>query len=199
MTYSISQTDPAAMTSEEIDAEFAGFIDLAEEVVARMAVLLAEKRKRRQPHPFFQHSILRFWESIADNRLHPKAAILLANRDMIKAVIPLPHKQQLEIAYGKEIATATQDGQSENMPIHRMDGPTLKRAFGPEGIRSIKAQSEIIREANKVERHGAITVDRTHGRLRIGNQTFTPDEFDDAFLALGFKIVLARDADTKAG
>ena len=65
--------------------------------------------------------VLRFWESIADNRLHPKAAILLANRDMIKAVIPLPHKQQLEIAYGKEIATATQDGQSEN--IH----PPLKR------------------------------------------------------------------------
>jgi len=200
MTYSISQTDPAQLSTEEIHEEIASFATLASEVVARWAVLLKELSKRRAPHPMFRHPVMQFWESIAECRLSPRAAVLLADRNrgtMIRAVLPLPIVEQEAIAEGREIPVAVQTDigeiKSDNVPIHRMDAATMKRAFSTKGIRTVHEQAEIIRAEGKVERHGSITVDRTHGRLRIGNQTFTPDEFEAAFLALGYKIVLARD------
>jgi hypothetical protein len=196
MTYSISQADPAQLSTEEITAEIDGFIELAEEVVARLSVLLAELRKRRQPHPFFQHAVLRFWQSIADQTLHPKAAIILANREMIKAIIPLPHKDQLEIAYGRYIPVAVTrpDGSvaSDDMPIQRMDTATLRRAFGAAGLRTVHEQAEMIREEGKITRIGMITVLRDEQALKIGNQKIRPEDLKGPLAALGYKIDLTR-------
>jgi len=206
MTYSISQTDPCSLSTEEIHEEIAGFSVLATEVVQRWAALLKELSTRRASHPMFQHPVMQFWQSIAECKLSPRAAVLLADRNMgtmIRAVLPLPIAEQEAIAEGREVPVAarseTGEIKSDDVPIHRMDAATIKRAFGPEGIRTVHEQAEMIRAEGKIERHGAITVDRIHGRLRVGNQTFTPDEFESAFLALGYKIVLARDVSAKAG
>lgn len=202
MTYRISQSDPATLSTEEISAEIDGFIELAEEVVARLSVLLAELRKRRQPHPFFQHAVLRFWESIADQTLHPKAAIILANRDMIKAIIPLPHKDQLEIAYGRHVPVAVTraDGSvaSDDMPIQRMDTATLRRAFGPAGLRTVHEQIEMIREEGSVTRIGMITVLRDEQALKIGNQKIRPEDLKGPLAALGYSLDLRRNANVSA-
>lgn len=196
MTYSISQIDPSGLSTEEITSEIDGFIELAEEVVARLSVLLKELRRRRQPHPFFQHTVLRFWESIAEQTLHPKAAMILANRDMIKAVLPLPRQQQVQIAHGLDIAVATITDtghiRSDDMPIHRMDPATLRRAFGPEGIRSVHEQAEMIRAEGRVEKHGMITVLRDETMLKIGNQKIKPEDLRGPLLALGYRLDLTR-------
>lgn len=203
MTYSISQTDPAQLSTEELTAEIDGFIELAEEVVARLSVILSELRKRRQPHPFFQHAVLRFWESIADESLHPKAAIILANRDMIKAVIPLPHKDQLEVAYGRNVPVAVlkEDGTvgSDDIPIHRMDPQTMRRAFSDEGIRPVYDQAEIMRAEQTIERHGMITVLKDEVMLKIGNQKVKPEDLRGPLMALGYSLDLARNVTSKVG
>lgn len=196
MTYIISQTDPSEMSTEDLTAEIDSFIELAEGVVVRLSAILAELRRRRQPHPFFHHSILRFWESIADRRLHPKAAIILANRNMIKAVIPLPHEQQLELAHGKKLRIAVQreDGSigRDDVPIQRMDARALCRVFGPKGIRSIAEQEAMIREEGKIERIGAITILKGEGLFKVGNQKLTPEEIDRAARQMGYRLILTR-------
>lgn len=196
MAYQISQTDPAKMTTEELTAELDGFVALAVEVAARMSVILAELRKRRTPHPFFQHPVLRFFQSIADGSLHPEAAIILGNRELINAVVPLPRQRQLEVAYGASIpvATLTLDGKikSDDLPIQRMDPATLRRAFGPEGIRSVHEQAEMIRAEGKIERLGMVTVLRDEQVLKIGNQKIRPEDLRGPLAALGYSLDLAR-------
>lgn len=203
MAYRISNTDPSKMTTEELTAELDGFVQLAVEVAARMSVILAELRKRRKPHPFFHHPVLRFFQAIADGALHPEAAILLANGDLIKAVIPLPRQRQLEVAYGAEIpvAVTAPDGKikSDDMPIQRMDPATLRRAFGPDGIRTVHQQIAMIRDEGKIERHGMITVLRDEGLLKISNQKIRPEDLRGPLLALGYSLDLSRNTAAKAG
>jgi len=203
MTYSISQTPPVSLSTEELLEEIANFKTLAVEVVARYSAILAELKARKQYHAFMRHPVLAFFKEIVAGELHPEAALTLGNKALISAVTPLPMEQQLEIARGATVPVARQTDageiKSDDVPITRMDHATMKRAFGPEGLRTVHEQAEMIRAAGKVERHGRITVDRGHGKIRIGGSTFTPDEFQAAFLALGFKIVLARDVSAKAG
>lgn len=196
MSYRISQADPTRMTTEDLHAELAGFTALAAEVAARMAVVLAELRRRRQSHPFFHHPVLGFFQSIADKHLSPEAAVVLGNRDLIKAVLPLPHAEQVAIAYGKEIPVATVNPfgaiVTEQLPIRRMDADTLKRAFGPDGIRTADEQAEIIRTQGRNERHGMITVIREEQVLKIGNQKIRPEDLKGPLAALGYSLDLAR-------
>ncbi len=198
MAYQISQTDPTKMTTEELTAELDGFVALAVEVAARMSVILAELRKRRIPHPFFRHPVLKFFQTIADGSLHPEAAIILGNSEMIAAVIPLPRQRQLEVAYGADIPVAvlTPDGRikSDDLPIQRMDEPTLRRAFGPEGIRPVHEQADMIRALGKIERIGMITVLRDEQVLKIGNQKVRPEDLTGPLAALGYTIRLSRDS-----
>jgi len=197
MHYQISQTNPAAMTTEELTAELGGFVALAAEVAERVSLILAELRKRRQPHPLFAHPVLRFFQSIADNTLSAKAAINLGNMDLIKAVLPLPREQQERIADGEEVPVATlaPDGsvKSDDIPIRRMDAGTLRRAFGPSGIRPVHDQAEMIRAEGKIERHGMITVLRDQSMLKIGNQKVKPEELRGPLMALGYCLEVARE------
>ena len=115
---------------------------------------------------------------------------MLANTPMIKAVLPLPHEDQIEIAHGKEIAVATADGGYENKEIKRMDQPTLKRVFGPHGIRSIKAQSEMIRAAGKIERIGMITILRDENAIKVSGVKLTWEEIGRAARQAGHRLFL---------
>lgn len=203
MAYRISQTNPADLSTEELTAELDGFVELAVEVAARMSVILAELKKRRQPHPFFRHSVLRFFQSIADGALHPEAAIILNNSDMTRAVMSLPMQKQLEVAYGADVpvATLTADGhiKSDDMPIQRMDPATLRRAFGPDGIRPVHEQADMIRAEGKIERHGMITVLRDEMMLKVGNQKIRPEDLRGPLMALGYSLDLTRKVEAKAG
>lgn len=198
MTHTVSQTDPAEMTTEGLLAEIDGFKFLAVEVVERLSLIMSELHKRRQPHPFFHDRIMRFWQSISDQTLAAEAAIILANRDMIKAIIPLPRSEQIDIANGRGIpvATITPDGRikSDDIPIRRMDPATLKRAFGPDGIRTVHEQAEMIRAAGRVERIGAITVLRDEHVIKIGNQKIAPEDLRGPLRALGYRVELERAA-----
>jgi len=203
MKYQISQTDPAAMTTEEMVAEFDGFVGLAAEVAERASALLVELRKRKQPHPFFRHVVLAFFDGIADRSLSAEAAIILGNREMIKAVQPLPVKQQVAIASGEPVAVAVlkSDGTigSDEVPIQRMDAETMKRAFGPTGIRSVYDQGKIMKDQGRCERFGMITVLREETMLKIGNQKVKPEDLRGPLLALGYSLDLTRNTDRKAG
>ena len=203
MAYVISRRDPANMETKEIFAEFDGFTALAVEVVERYSALLVELRKRREPHPFFRHTVLAFFQQIADTQLSPEAAIVLGNQDMIKAVLPLSHEDQIVIAYGREVAIARISGTgkivSDNVPIQRMDRATMARAFGPEGIRPVHEQAEIIRAEGRIERHGMITVLRDEVMLKIGNQKIKPEELKGPLLALGYTLSVSRSVEAKAG
>ena len=196
MTYRISKADPSKMATEDLHAELAGFTALAAEVAARMAIILTELRRRRQNSPFFHHPVLSFFSSIADKTLSPEAAVVLGNRDLIKAVLPLPHDDQISIAYGKEIPVAVVNSfgaiVTEAMPIRRMDADTIKRAFGPEGIRTAEAQAEMIRTQSRIERHGMITVIRQEQVLKIGNQKIRPEDLKGPLAALGYSLDLSR-------
>lgn len=191
-------TAPADMTTEDLLAVVDGIRALSVDVVEYLSGVLAELRTRRISHHFFSDRILSFWQEISANQLAAEAAIGLANRPMIKAVLPLTQKDQIEITHGKEIAVARDDGATENMTIFRMDGPTLNRAFGPHGIRSIKAQSEIIRASAKVEQHGTFKVYPDKGAFRVHGEV-TPEDCRATFLRLGYTIELARNANQKAG
>lgn len=192
-------TAPAKMTTEELLAALDGIRALSVQVIEYLSDVLKELRKRRVQHDFFNDRILSFWQEISSRQLAAEAAIGLANRPMIKAVLPLPLKEQIEVAHGKEIAVATMDGKTEHKTIHRMDQPTLRRAFGPHGIRSIKAQVEMIRAEGRVERIGMVTVLRDEQVLKIGNQKITPEELRGPLMALGYSLDLSRRATTKAG
>jgi hypothetical protein len=199
MNRTVSQNDPDTMTISEKLAELDGFKDFAVGAVKRMSLLMRSLHKDGHRNiPGSRNAILSFYEAIAGDTLHPEAAALLANGPMIKAVMPLPHTQQIEIANGWEVpvATRTMEGEvkSDGMPIQRMDGPTLKRAFGPEGIRSVYDQAEMIKEAGRVQRHGMFTWDEQSGRVRVGNQTFTWEDADIKAVArrAGYSIVLTR-------
>lgn len=203
MAYIISRRDPANMETKELVSELDGFTQLAVEVAERMSLILSELRKRRQPHPFFRHTVLCFFQSIADGQLAPEAAIVLGNQNMIKAILPLPHKEQIEVAYGRPVPVATikSTGEmvSDDVPIQRMDPVTMARAFGPEGIRTVHEQVEIIRAAGRVERHGMITILRDEVMLKIGNQKIKPEELKGPLMALGYRLELTRNSDRAAG
>jgi len=199
MKLQTKNTAPADMSTEELLDAIDGIRALSVEVIEYLSGVLAELRIRRISHHFFNDRILSFWQEISGNQLAAEAAIGLANRHLIKAVLPLPQKEQIEIAHGKDVAVATGDGRSEHMPIHRMDGPTLKRAFGPEGIRSIDDQAELIRAEGKIERIGAITVLKDETMLKIGNQKIKPEELRGPLLALGYTLDISRNATAKAG
>jgi hypothetical protein len=203
MSYHISQTDPATLSTEALLEEIASFKALAVEVVERYSLILMELRKRRQFHAFMRHPVLSFFEAIADGSLQAEAALVLGNRELIAAVLPLPPAKQAEIANGAavEVAVPTPSGEIkvEPMTIRRMDPPTLKRVFGPEGIRPLHEQADIIREQGKIERHGAITVLRDEQVLKIGNQKVRPEDLRGPLAALGYRLDLARNATEKAG
>jgi len=202
MTQHISQTDPRTLSTEEILSEIDGFNTLAVNVLERWSLLLAELKRRRVPKIMFNHPVLKFWESILDQTLDAEAAVLLADKrncKMIKAVLPLPPKQQLAIARGEPVpvATLTDTGEikSDDIPILRMDPATIKRAFGPDGIRTVHEQAEMIRAAGKVQRIGPVTVLRDEHALKIGNQKLRwPEDFEGAARALGYRIELVRSA-----
>lgn len=197
MAYRISQTDPAVLSSEELKAELDGFTALAVEVAERMSLILRELRNRRQAHPFFRHPVLRFFQDIADQNLDAEAAISLTNAELIRAVLPLARARQREISRGAELAVANialdSRVETESMPIFRMDSATLRRVFGPDGIRSITDQAEIIRSEGRVERHGMITVLRDECLIKIGNQKIKPEDLRGPLLALGYTLDLSRD------
>ena len=192
MTNHISQTDPRNLSTEEIFAEIEGFKSLAVNVLKRWSALLAELKRRRVPNIMFSHPVLKFWESINDRTLDAEAAVLLADKQdgkMIKAVLPLPPTRQVAIARGEPVPVAavapSGEIKSDDVPIFRMDTGTLKRAFGPEGIRTVHEQAEIIKSEGMRQRVGRITVLRDEGLLRIANQKFTPEEVRAALIALG--------------
>jgi len=170
------------------------FIDgiraLSIDVVEQLSEALSELRKHRVKHHFFNDRILSFWREINSKQLAAEAAIGLANRPMIMAVLPLPHKDQVEITHGKEIAVANYEGKTEHLPIHRMDGPTLKRAFGPDGIRSIKAQAEMIHAAGKIERIGMITILRDENAVKVSGVKLTWEEIGRAARQAGHRLIL---------
>lgn len=196
MAYQISQTAPASLSTEELLAEIQSFKALAVEVVARYSLILDELKRRRQFHAFMRHPVLSFFKEIAADELAPEAALILGNRELIKSVLPLPRARQIEIANGAAIPVAVRtdagDIRSDDIPIFRMDAPTLKRAFGPEGIRTVHEQAEMIREEGKVERIGVVTVLRDQHAIKIGNQTIRPEEIIPALRSLGYKVELTR-------
>lgn len=197
MAYKISQRDPESMSTEEILSEIDGFKFLAVEVVERLALMLKTLRQRRQPHPFFADRILKFWESICDQSLSAEAAILLGNQELIRAVLPLRLDEQLAFSKGAEVPVAevADDGSVHraHLPIQRMSPSMLKRAFGPDGLRSVSEQSEIIRSQGRIERHGIITVLRDENAVKIGNSKLRwPEDFEVAARALGYRLVLER-------
>ena len=198
MTYHISQTDPAALTTAELLDEIASFTQLAVEVVARYALILAELKRRRQFHAFMRHPVLSFFQAIAAGTLVPEAALILGNRALISAVMPLPSARQIEIAHGATIDVAVQtplgEIRGEPMGILRMDPDTLRRVFGPDGIRPLHEQADIIRAEGKIERHGAITVLRDEHLLKIGNQKIRPEDLRGPLAALGYRMALTRSA-----
>jgi len=203
MTYSISQTPTAKLSTEQLLEEIASFKTLAVEVVARYSAILAELKARKQYHAFMRHPVLSFFKEIAEGSLHPEAALTLGNKQLISAVAPLPPEQQLEVARGAMVPVArqTNDGEirSDDVPITRMDQPTMRRAFGPEGIRPVHDQAEMIREEGKVQRIGAITVIRDEQVLKIGNQKIRPEDLKGPLAALGYTLDLSRNATSKAG
>lgn len=198
MTYHISQTDPAALSTDELLDEIASFTQLAVEVVARYALILTELRRRRKVHAFMRHPVLQFFQQIVANQLAPEAALILANRALISAVMPLPPARQIEIAHGALIDVAVQtplgEIKVEPMGILRMDPDTLRRVFGPHGIRPPNEQAHMIRAEGKIERHGAITVLRDEHMLKIGHQKIRPEDLRGPLAALGYRMALTRSA-----
>ena len=191
MTYSISQTPTAELSTEQLLEEIASFKTLAVEVVARYSAILTELKTRKQYHAFMRHPVLSFFKEIAEGSLHPEAALTLGNRALIAAVAPLPQKKQLEIARGEAVPVARQNDngeiKSEDVPILRMDPATMRRAFGPDGIRTVHEQAEMIRAEGKVQRVGAVQVLAKEGKLKVGNQKLSPEEIARAMAKLGWE------------
>lgn len=196
MAYQISQTAPSALSTEELFAEIQSFKALAVEVVARYSLILDELKRRRQSHAFMRHPVLSFFREIAADELAPEAALVLGNRELIKAILPLPRERQIEVANGAPIPVAVRtdsgDIRSDDVPIIRMDAATMKRAFGPEGIRPVHAQAEMIREEGKIVRIGMITVLHDQHAIKIGSQTIKPEEIIPALRSLGYKVEMTR-------
>ena len=195
MAYTISQTDPATLKTEELLEEISSFKTLAAEVAERYAALLKELKKRRKHHPFMRHPALSFFEEIAAQELDAEAAINLSNREMIKAILPLPRGDQKSISHGTPIQVATRNAAGaivlDEMPITRMDKAHLKRAFGPDGIRPANEQEELLRAEARITRHGAISVLKDEVALKIGNQKIKPEELAAPLLALGYRLIVS--------
>lgn len=191
MKFQRPNTPPAEMTSEELRNVVDSIRELAVDVVEYLSEVMAVFASRKERHPFMADRILRFWREINDQRLSAEAAIYLANAKLIKPILPLSHDEQIRIARGEPVAIAimTETGEirSDDTQIHRMDDATLKRAFGPDGIRTVHAQAELIRAEGKVQRVGMITVLRDQRALKIGNQTIQPEEIAKAMASLGWE------------
>ena len=198
MSYRISNTDPASMSTDGLLSELEGFVELAAEVADRMSVVLKELRRRREKHPFFYHPVLGFFTEIADGKLDSEAAILLGNRSLIRAVLPLPKSKQKDIAKGAEVVVALSiDGAVDRplkdaMPIRRMDASTLRRAFGPSGIRSFEEQSRMLRKEGSVTREGSIKVLHDEHMLQVGMVKIKPEDLSAPLRYLGYKLELVR-------
>lgn len=181
------------MATEDIISAFGQIQVLAADVVMWYAEALKELRKRGIMNNLFQHAILRFWKSLLDESLSPIAAIHLGNSALIKAVLPLQREEQEEVAMGRPVpvATVTDTGEirSDDLPITRMDSPTLKRAFGPEGIRPVHEQAEMIRAEGVVKKVGGFTVYANEGAIRC-NRKFSLDELPAVAAQLGYRLTV---------
>ena len=198
MAFSISQTDPKTLSTESIYAELEAFTQLAVEVIERWSALMAELARRKQPVPMKNHPVMSFYKSIVDKTLSAEAALLLRNQGLIRCVLPLSRDEQLAIANDRlvPVAVQTEAGQikSDARPLRLMDPATMKRAFGPDGIRTVHEQAEMIRAKGRVERVGAVTVLRDDHMVKIGNQKLKwPEDFADVARALGTEIIVTRD------
>lgn len=193
----VSNEDPKKMTTADIIGEMKNIRELAENVVRRYSALMAELRARGEKPPFTYHPVLSFWKEVHDEKLAPEAAVSLANRNTIKAILPLPIEKQVEVAKGIDIPVAVlkPDGEiaSDDIPINRMDAKTLSRAFGPSGIRTVYEQAEIIKEEMKVRKPKRAIAIVDEGVVKIGSIKITPEELRGPLLALGYKLTLSRD------
>lgn len=191
MSYSISQTDPKNLTTEDLLAEIGSFKELAAKTVKRLSLILKELKARRVKHDLMRDRIMQFWEDLAEDRLDPEAAIRLGNRELIKAVLPLPRYEQVAIASDKPVPVAIQTDtgeiKSDDRPLRLMDPATLKRAFGPEGIRTVHEQAEMIRAESNVHRIRRLVVLREKNVIKAGNMELPPEEVAEAMAALGWE------------
>jgi hypothetical protein len=189
-------TPPEQMSTEQLLVAIDSIRILSVEVVEYLSEVLKELRARRVRHDFFADRILRFWSSIADQSLAAEAAILLANQFTIKAILPLPRLDQIAIAKGRVVAVAVMqaDGtiSSDDLPINRMDAATLRRAFGPEGIRSVYEQADIIRNEGKTDRHGMMTLMLDEHMAKIGNQKIKLEDMAELLRMAGYTVEMTH-------
>lgn len=185
------------MATEEIISELEGFKDLAASIAKRMAILLKELRSRRIPHPLFFHPIMRFFEEISGDALHPEAAVLLGQRKLIRSVLPLSKSQQLDIAKGCDLPVVMIDPSNtivhSKSSIFQMSPATLRIVFGPDGLRSLAEQEDIIRKS-RCAKFGSITVLSDLSMLKIGNQKIAPEDLKLPLRTLGYDLRLIRDS-----
>jgi len=198
MTYSISQTDPAKLTTEDLIAEIGGFKELAAKTVKRLSLILKELNARRVKHDLMRDRIMRFWEDLAEDRLDPEAAIRLGNRELIKCILPLPRHEQIAIATDKPVPVAvktdTGEIKSDDRPLRLMDRATMKRAFGPDGIRTVHEQSEMIRAAGRVRPSVSVIALPDEMMIKVGREKVRPEDLRGPLLALGYTIEMTRRA-----
>jgi hypothetical protein len=180
-------------STNDIRAELDQIVSDTAEWMERAAALLVELRRRRENHPLMQSNVLRFFKLIDNRRLSAEAVLAVGgNRNLVRALEKLPLAEQVRVAKDQPVQVVEISPEGKEVIAQRSIGhlsqSALDRVFGPDGIRSIQEQREMLGAPPDRERVDGIIVDRSARKIIIGRKQFSPLELAGALKALGYEV-----------
>lgn len=184
------------MTNDQLADALKGGLEMSAEGALKACIAITVLEEREVPLPMLPEGF-RYARDIAEGRLSAHAAMILGSKaDLIKAVMPLPLKEQDAIADGKKIKVAVKlDGRvmNKDMSIFQMSQMQLRLVFSDEGITPASEQGEWLHKTGYKEPVPKATkcklaVDSKTSEILIGRNRVTVDDLIPQLAALGYSV-----------
>lgn len=193
----MSITGLKSLTNEELRALLTKVVADTADGVLRGCEILYELETRSVRHGFSKDGAFQWFREVATGRLHPTAALMVCDRNALKAMMRLPLESQRMIATGETLPVVewgpNQTIVTRERRITEIDGRTLQRVIGTNDVRDVAEQTRLLRESqmppsasHAKQVNGIVARD---GKLVVGRTTLDPSDLIDPLLELGFKLV----------
>lgn len=190
--------DYSTMSNEQLCHLIQERLGDTEATFKTVCCLLNELRQRSFNHPLMGHPLYRKFDKVASGVLTPKAVLGFAGYPTALELIQnVDTEMQDRLAAGEKVPVVSKDTAGryvfEQKPVLQMDASTLKRVFGPDGIRSREDQEHMLaaelKQPVKVKVTASIAVIPKKEKIQVGKTTISLDDMREPLRLLGYKLV----------